>query len=31
MIKNIKEIFFEILDEVPWMDMETRADAKVKV
>lgn len=30
MIGNIKNIFFDILDEVEWMDSETRADAKVK-
>jgi hypothetical protein len=31
MINNIKNEFFEILDEVPWMDAETRLDAKTKV
>ncbi len=31
MINNIKNEFFEILDKVPWMDAETRLDAKTKV
>ena len=31
MIKNIKKEFMLILDEVEWMDDETRNDAKKKV
>lgn len=31
MIKNIKEEFILILNEVEWMDEETRYDAKIKV
>ncbi len=31
MIENIKNEFYEILDEVHWMDAETRTDAKTKV
>ncbi|CAG2169814.1 unnamed protein product [Oppiella nova] len=30
MIANIKNEFYEILDEIEWMDPETRADAKTK-
>lgn len=31
MIKNIKNEFNLILDEIEWMDAETRQDAKTKV
>jgi len=31
MINNIKNEFYEILDQVQWMDPETREDAKTKV
>ena len=31
MISNIKNEFYDILDEITWMDQETKTDAKNKV